>query len=95
MSESVESEKIDPEDIPEFGEESFTGAEKMANLEKLKELLGDAKGLFGKISNTIDDFNKAGKGLVSLVDEAKGLMSQYKGEGDDGKSDPGSDSSGS
>ena len=83
----AETEQINPEDIPEFGEESFTGAEKMKNLDKVKELIEDGKRVFKKVEEAVEDFSRAGKGFLDIVGEAQNLINKAKGEGDAGRED--------
>lgn len=89
-AEKVEPEKIEPEDIPEFDEDSFSGAEKMKNLDKVKEFIEDGKRVFKKVEDAVEDFQRAGKGFLNIIDEAQSLIKKAKGEGDDGRQDDGS-----
>jgi hypothetical protein len=91
-AEPVEAERIDPEEIPEFSEESFTGAEKMKNLDRIKEFIEDGKRVFRKVEEAVGDFSRAGKGFLDIIDEAQRLISKAKGEGDDEQENDGSGS---
>lgn len=90
MPEETKTETVDPdefkdEEIPEFDQDSFTGAEKMKGLDKLKEMIEHGKKVFGEIEETVGYFKEAGKGLQRVVEEAQGLIEKAKGEGDAGR----------
>lgn len=98
MSEPIEAEKVeepslDPKDIPPIDPDNFfKGADALGNLGKLKDILNDAEGLYGKLVETVNNFHEAGKGLKDLVNEGKAMVAKVKGGGNDGQPDTGDDS---
>jgi len=58
------------EEIPNEGFK-FTGAEKLKNLEKLKEILGSVEEVKEKVVTTVDTFQKAGESLLDLIGEIR------------------------
>ena len=96
----MEEERTFNGDIPDPDENFYKGAEKLKNLDKLKNLLKGADEIKEKVVQAVDTFQeageafgKAGKTLLDLVNE---VSEKIQGESNDtGKPEPIHDGTGS